>query len=50
MRKNEYLWSEGLTKFKGYVSNKTNVAQMMIPVFNRIENTVVKGEKINTSY
>ena len=37
-----------MTKFKAFADNKLNVAQMMISVFDRIENIVGKGE--NTSY
>ena len=33
----------GVSKLKAFVDNKINVAQMMIPVFDRIENIVGKG-------
>ena len=32
------------TKFKAFADDKLNVAKMMIPLFNRVENTVGKGE------
>ena len=32
------------TKLKAFADDKTNVAQMMIPVFDRVENIVEKGE------
>ena len=33
-----------MTKLKAFVDDKINVAQMMIPVFDRVENIVGKGE------
>ena len=33
-----------VTKLKAFADNKINVAQMMIPVFDRVENIVGKGE------
>ena len=32
-------------KFKGFACDKINVAQMLISVFDRVENSVGKGEK-----
>ena len=37
-----------LTKLKAFVDNKLNVAKMTISLFDRVENTVQKGE--NTDY
>ena len=33
-----------MTKLKAFPDNKIDVAQMMIPVFDRVENIVGKGE------
>ena len=33
-----------VTKLKAFADDKINVAQMMVSVFDRIENTVGKGE------
>ena len=33
-----------MTKLKAFADNKINVAQMMISVFDRVENIVGKGE------
>ena len=37
-----------LTKLKAFADDKFTVAKLMIPVFDRVENIVVKGE--NASY
>ena len=30
----------GLTKLKAFADNKLNIVKMMIPLYNRVENTV----------
>ena len=39
---NDKIW--GLTKFKAFADDNFNVAKMMISLFDRVENTVGKGE------
>ena len=38
-----------ITKLKTFADDKINVAQMMISLFDRVENIVGKGEMLDTS-
>ena len=44
---NEYILD--VTSLKAFADNKSNVAKMTISLFDRVENTVGKGENANTS-
>ena len=40
----------GVTKLKAFADDKLNVAQMMVSVFDRIENILVKAENAGYQY